>query len=978
MIAGHTRTSLLRTLNSSGRFSPNEWLLPETKQLFQLQVERQRDMAKRIEKKEEVRTKRSKKLLKANQMSSKQWLSRHGLLTQRLTILDALGSTFVPHRPKYISILDKHVMSKVFDEVLPIAHVSKSQQVRLVNPNGVNLKDYETKLQAALDKYRQRLNTIVWNALSEDAKEQFDSSTPVDFEENTEKLYRLLEEADWPVREQDVSLLAREIARAQKFLGQSQALRKAAAGEGDDDDDEEDEEDDDERDDKSDQGKEEDNEPPVSSARSNSPRSNKSEASPTRSEAGSKDDEGVGQVIRSVDKSCEGRVKESSQVIRRKVKVKLDTLRRQKVIARRDQDGLYYPAVVQQCSDPRHASVIYDDGTHAHVLTRNVIPTGGAVARPPLTSGDCVLMRVVNLDSDTECYVPAIVQHGPHRQEAHSKFFSVLMYNGQKASTLRSYLVKISKERFELASMYIADQHNENRKDVEDLVYVSSPRFPKKGKTSSRKSADTRCDLSFTCDLPFTCDLYINRDLLTRTRSRSRSPSSEDSRPSSRESRHSVKEQKQTRSRSNSPSDGYESKGDSQDESGKSWRRESHRERQTDKLTTVKEEEKAQRRAGDTSPTLSEVESEGKRSEKSPQGSSAPGSRSSTPRNDSGDRNKESVRSQTSRSSELERLKQELLHQQARQERQKKKLKKKAKRLQRREKELTLKEEQDAADALVTPSADEGSTPRLIQLRKTLAQLRPGEEVLARWSDDGWYYRGMVRQSHDDCSYSLEDSTGFVERIWREDIISENDNADAVYELDHKVVALHPDYSFSYAPAAVTGVTDSEVEVRFYDARSARLPWSEAYHVTGEKYQQDVTYIAKRESELVGAAVVARDDETGAYYPGCVRRKEEDSCDYLISWSDGSVSVQSAVHIFSAFTRRRPLTVGDRVLAMADPVHVQFLPGHIAGSVDGKLVVQFCDGEMREGVDLTLCYWLGQQYYDMALQYYKAREPRHR
>ncbi|XP_012946561.2 von Willebrand factor A domain-containing protein 3B [Aplysia californica] len=291
MIAGHTRTSLLRTLNSSGRFSPNEWLLPETKQLFQLQVERQRDMAKRIEKKEEVRTKRSKKLLKANQMSSKQWLSRHGLLTQRLTILDALGSTFVPHRPKYISILDKHVMSKVFDEVLPIAHVSKSQQVRLVNPNGVNLKDYETKLQAALDKYRQRLNTIVWNALSEDAKEQFDSSTPVDFEENTEKLYRLLEEADWPVREQDVSLLAREIARAQKFLGQSQALRKAAAGEGDDDDDEEDEEDDDERDDKSDQGKEEDNEPPVSSARSNSPRSNKSEASPTRSEAGSKDDE---------------------------------------------------------------------------------------------------------------------------------------------------------------------------------------------------------------------------------------------------------------------------------------------------------------------------------------------------------------------------------------------------------------------------------------------------------------------------------------------------------------------------------------------------------------------------------------------------------------------------------------------------------------------------------------------------------------
>ena len=49
--------------------------------------------------------------------STKIWLKKHGLVASRLTILDALAPTLVPHRAKYIPILDKHVMSRVFDEV---------------------------------------------------------------------------------------------------------------------------------------------------------------------------------------------------------------------------------------------------------------------------------------------------------------------------------------------------------------------------------------------------------------------------------------------------------------------------------------------------------------------------------------------------------------------------------------------------------------------------------------------------------------------------------------------------------------------------------------------------------------------------------------------------------------------------------------------------------------------------------------------
>ena len=49
-------------------------------------------------------------------------------------------------------------------------------------------------------------------------------------------------------------------------------------------------------------------------------------------------------------------------------------------------------------------------------------------------SGDCVLMRVVNLDNDDECYVPALIQLGPDYDSAKAKFYSVIMYNGQKVS----------------------------------------------------------------------------------------------------------------------------------------------------------------------------------------------------------------------------------------------------------------------------------------------------------------------------------------------------------------------------------------------------------------------------------------------------------------------------------------------------------------------------------------------------------------
>lgn len=55
---------------------------------------------------------------KGKPLSIKQWLAKYGLAAKHLTIIDALGSTFISHKAKYVSILDKYISGKVFNEVI--------------------------------------------------------------------------------------------------------------------------------------------------------------------------------------------------------------------------------------------------------------------------------------------------------------------------------------------------------------------------------------------------------------------------------------------------------------------------------------------------------------------------------------------------------------------------------------------------------------------------------------------------------------------------------------------------------------------------------------------------------------------------------------------------------------------------------------------------------------------------------------------
>lgn len=56
----------------------------------------------------------------------------------------------------------------------------------------------------------------------------FDSVEPVSFEDNRVKLMKALDNAGWPIREQDILLLEKEITRGEKYKEQAEDLRRAS------------------------------------------------------------------------------------------------------------------------------------------------------------------------------------------------------------------------------------------------------------------------------------------------------------------------------------------------------------------------------------------------------------------------------------------------------------------------------------------------------------------------------------------------------------------------------------------------------------------------------------------------------------------------------------------------------------------------------------------------------------------------------
>ncbi|XP_029459172.1 von Willebrand factor A domain-containing protein 3B [Rhinatrema bivittatum] len=421
--AEQTKSSLLRILGHGVKLceeGTGEWMLPETKELFHRNCLKAAAAFKAQYCQRHITPKKTKRKPKDSlDICSSRWLKTHGLAARRLTILDALAPTTVPHTAKYVPVLDKHVLSKVFDEVLPLAHVSGNRNlITLINPQAVNLENYKQKLVQVIKSYKRRLNLIIWRALSQEERDKFEQAEPIPYLENRETLLQALDRLGWPVSYEDVTLLEDEIQAGETYLQQASDLQQAS---------------------KSDPRK-------LKEPQSNSEGENSKEES--------------------------GRMKPKAKP-RRKL---LDTLKGQRAIARSEIDGFYYPGIVVKCISAKHALVDFSQGDTQITPTGFIIPTGGAVPCPALKVGDFVLART-GTQTGNICYVPAVVVATPRRTEAACKFYTVVKYNNRKKHALRSELIKISPAKFTFSCRYIqkAQMADHTIPNVQVVKHVPEP-----------------------------------------------------------------------------------------------------------------------------------------------------------------------------------------------------------------------------------------------------------------------------------------------------------------------------------------------------------------------------------------------------------------------------------------------------------------------------------------------------------------------
>ncbi|KAM5253672.1 von Willebrand factor A domain-containing protein 3B isoform 2-T2 [Hipposideros larvatus] len=341
-------------------------------------------------------------------MCSANWLRIHGLVAKKLTIMDALSVVAIPHNPTYVPVLDKHVVSKVFDEVFPLAHVcSDTNKMTLINPQGVKLNIYKQKVEQAIKSYEKRLNKIVWQALSQEEKEKLDANKPMRYLENKAALNEALERLNWPISLKELSMLENEILTGKVYVQQAMELQEAAKKE--------------------------------SYASRALGEQQKFQGNPTK-----------------------------------KIKSKkLDHLKGQKVIARCDENGFYFPGVVKKCVSPTHALVGFRYGDIKVVPISFITPVGGAMPCPLLQVGDYVFAKIV-IPNGFDFYVPAIVIALPNHDVAEDKFYTVLKCNNRREFCLRSALIKISQNKYALSCSHIKSPPLEEDPKVADVDMKNS------------------------------------------------------------------------------------------------------------------------------------------------------------------------------------------------------------------------------------------------------------------------------------------------------------------------------------------------------------------------------------------------------------------------------------------------------------------------------------------------------------------------
>ncbi|XP_048244054.1 uncharacterized protein LOC124139603 [Haliotis rufescens] len=258
-----------------------------------------------------------------------------------------------------------------------------------------------------------------------------------------------------------------------------------------------------------------------------------------------------------------------------------------------------------------------------------------------------------------------------------------------------------------------------------------------------------------------------------------------------------------------------------------------------------------------------------------------------------------------------------------------------------------------------------------------------GEQVLARWEDDKWYYKGRIARRYDvNNYYCVKDSTSQCDVINWEDIIRATDHYDAVSpdKRDRvRVLAPHPVYYWSYAPGRVIEAIGQKLTVRFYDNKLTNIEKWDVYPARNrEKYLKDVEDIQQREKDWEGKEAVIR-DESGVYRLGRVNKQIGCQPMYNVTWQDGQCGEQMSIHIYGTYNKTIKFKVGSYILALVDSDSAHFLPGQVRkvttlGDAD-LLDVVFIDGRRSKDALSTDSYWMNEMAYTEAEQEFLTHHP---
>eukprot|EP00794_Sanderia_malayensis_P007171 gene7171-7977_t len=1002
-----------------------------------------------------VKGKKKKKLKQRSRSpgsSMSRWLKKNDLVTRKLTILDALAPTMIPHTTKYVPILDKHVLSKVFDQVLPLAHASgrDRNEVQIINPQASNLNGYEEKLKATIEEYKSKLDQFVFPVLSDKERLRHSSEGIPSFSENRESMLNDLEKNDWPVKEDIIVKFEDEIKQAEVFLSQSRELRETSKR--------------------------------------------------LSQEAAEKQRQIKEQADMQSNKASKASTKERTPPRTIQASSSTRHLRNQRVIARNSLDGYFYNAIVAKCLNSRYIEVDFDCGEKQVISARHVIPVGGARPCPTLKVADYVLVRsklpVEEDDDDIPdfefCFVPGIVQVTPLRQRSASKCYTVMRFNGQKITALRNDLIKITRSRFIFSCRFIRDAQRAAYKSSSPIVLYPSADKIESMKEESRISSSRSSRLTASSsdeDEDSVSEASSNRSSRSNTSSQSSSSKSSNTKGHSSGSSSSSSSTTPVGTpavtpRSQSPEpEQPEDIGPDPEETVKGLIDEFKRSMEEEYTKQMSGLESERQRLNELQMSLAAQQQEQEEEIKRQQNELHDQRKHLEKKQQELfqrqlDQQQENQKSLIEEQRKLQAQQNDLVKKQRSQNEQLlqarfnqaqmlsmegQKLAEKSKTMeqgtgtdlngvdQETETELssedkhTETERKDSKDSQTSPmssrksSVSEGHYQELDEVdNKTQEQeelqqppeikmfiggeseavlvtsgkrglllsrkspaidpavtaqdlprpLKAGEEVLARWSDDGWYYRGTIKQDCGDSTYYVEDSVGYVERIVRQDIITDEDDADNVIKIGSPVVSLHPNYPYSYAPDKLfdariilfQGVvlkkqSECLLTVRSFDGQEAVVTREEMYLLSHEKFERDCAYIDACEEGLVGQAIVARNNTDGMFYLGAVRERVKGPRNYLIEWADQTLQIQNYAFIFGAHTKRRSLNIGDHILAIADQGTFAHLPGEVIHQDNQKVTVKFCNNTTLKDIDPEQAFWISPDYYERSCAYYEKANP---